>query len=93
MEQTDIVKGAVKSPRHAFTSSCFLWNFIRLVGVKPYVKKDHRFFKNMTAFKKNAVAFGIKRHGVFKKGMDVGSASGLHNKIHHFLLIIYELES
>ena len=49
------------------------------------------FFKNATAFKKNAVAFGIKRHGVFKKGMDVESASGLHNKIHHFLLIIYEL--
>ena len=45
MEQTDIVKGAVKSPRHAFTSSCFLWNFIRLVGVKPYVKKDHRLSK------------------------------------------------
>jgi hypothetical protein len=26
------------------------------------------FFKNATAFKKNAVAFGIKRHGVSKKG-------------------------
>ena len=58
-----------------------------------FFKNMTAFFKNATAFKKNAVAFGIKRHGVFKKGMDVESASGLHNKIHHFLLIIYELES
>lgn len=51
------------------------------------------FFKNMTAFKKNAVAFGIKRHGVFKKGLGEGSASSLHEKIHHFLLVIFELHS
>ena len=54
-----------------------------------FFKNMTAFFKNATAFKKNAVAFGIKRHGVFKKGMGVGSASGLHNKTHHFLLIIY----
>ena len=64
-----------------------------LKNMTIFFKNMTAFFKNATAFKKNAVAFGIKRHGVFKKRMDVGSASGLHNKIHHFLLIIYELES
>ena len=49
------------------------------------------FFKNATAFKKNAVAFGIKRHGILKQGLREGSAGSLHDKIHHFLLIIYEL--
>ena len=37
----------------------------------------------MTVFK--------KKRGHVSSG--VGGASGLHNKIHHFLLIIFELES
>ena len=56
-----------------------------------FFKNMTAFFKNATAFKKNAVAFGIKRHGILKQGLREGSASGLQDKIHHFLLIIYEL--
>lgn len=53
MEQTDIVKGAVKSPRHAFTSSCFLWNFIRLVGVS-YTAIGRHIYKRLKMCKQYA---------------------------------------